>query len=79
VAHQRADVQLGPVPPRRAQIVQVVQIDQHRGARQPEVEQRDQALAAGQRLCFFAVLPQQTQGLGERGGGVVIERRGGRR
>ena len=48
------------------QLGQPVDVDQVRGGGQAHVEQRDQALAAGQDLAVVADLGQHGQGLGDR-------------
>ena len=57
------------------QLVQPVDVDQVRGGGQAHVEQRDQALLAGQDLAVVAYLGQHGQGLGDRLRPVVGERR----
>jgi hypothetical protein len=57
------------------QLGQPVDVDQVAGGGQAHVEQRDQALAAGEDLAVVADLGQHGQGLGDRRGPVVLERR----
>ena len=57
------------------QLGQPVDVDQVAGGGQAHVEQRDQALAAGQDLAVVADLGQHGQGLGHRARPVVLEHR----
>ena len=54
---------------------QPADVDQDGGAGQPQGEQGDQALAAGEHLGFVAVLGQHGEGLVDGVGGVVVEGR----
>src|SRR5207237_6643154 len=52
-----------------------IDVQDNRRARQTEVEQRDQALTAGEDLRLVAVARQELEGLVERSWGMVRERR----
>ncbi len=53
-----------------------VEVDEVVEAREPQRQQRDQALAAGERLGVVAVLGEQPDGVVDAVGRVVLERRG---
>jgi hypothetical protein len=75
LARHRPDPQRPAAPPHVAQAADPVDVDQVLGVREAEVQQRDQALTAGQDLAVLTVLGQQAQGLVEIAGIVVLERR----
>ena len=52
-----------------------IEVDQQVGPGQPEVQQRDQALAAGQELGLAVGRAKRLDGLVERTWGDVVERR----
>jgi hypothetical protein len=75
VAGQGADPDRVRLPGDLVQGGQPVDVDQVGGGGQPHVEQRDQALAAGQDLAVVAHLGQHGQRLGDRLRPVVGEHR----
>src|SRR5216117_2728932 len=50
-----------------------VQVHERRGTTQAEIEERHEALAAGEDLRVAAVAPEQRERLVEARGGVVVE------
>ena len=62
--------------PDPGQLRDPVQVDDDRGTGEPEVQQRDQTLAARQRLGLLAVAAEQGERLRERRGCLVVEPRG---
>jgi hypothetical protein len=45
-----------PIAPNVAQLVDAIDVDQHRRLNDPEVHSRDQALTTGKKLCLVPVL-----------------------
>jgi hypothetical protein len=75
VTGQRTDPDGVGVAADVGQLGEPVHVHQVRGGGQAHVEQRHQALAAGEHLAVVADLGQHGQRLLDRGGPVVLERR----
>ena len=76
IARQRADAQAIAAIPDAGKLFQRIDVDQHGRLRQTEVHGRHQALPAGQEARLVAMFGLQRQGLLERAGSDVAERRG---
>ena len=73
---ERAHHQHVTFQPVVGQAFDAVEVDDRLGPGQAQVEERHQALPAGQGPSLVAVGGQQADGLGHFGGGVVLEGRG---
>lgn len=62
-----------PYKPDARQLGELVEVDEHLGPDEAEVQEGDQALASGQRLGLLAVATEQGEGVCERRGRLVVE------
>ena len=76
LAHERTDDEAAVDKPDVVELVTAVDRHDHLGSSQPEVHERNQALAACEDLCVVAVLGQGSNHLVERFGGDKRERCG---
>ncbi len=75
LARHRADAQAAIGRFDAGQRIDPIQVDEHGGTREPEVQHGHQALAARERLRFVAVLREQRERLLDAFRGEVLERR----
>jgi hypothetical protein len=74
VPHERADPQHALLLCERVEAGDPVDVDEYLRRGETQLEQRDQALTAGEDLGILAVLAQQLDGLFERAGSDIVER-----
>jgi hypothetical protein len=71
-----ANTQLAPVLVHIIERIDAIDVDEARGAGEPKIHRRYEALSAGEDLSFLAVRSEEIKRMVNRAGGKILERDG---